>query len=700
MTNPDPFDAEDDHPLVGADAADLAIQRSKWMRQAASAPNLLCGKEEMFPLTLELARIIDNGEAVDLDAHPALSSVESPKTWRKYSSALQQMGLVQNRRGVLRLTASGSDLVADESRSRLASLMADRIRLFAEVLGLLVRQPMTVEEANAELVESYHLEWKSVNNTRLRMTWLEVLGLIEWLGERKQSATPVGRTLFAAWKIVTPPALAIPDSGEPIDIPEPPEEITSLLESLAATEGAQENRNTYNIWVPSPKSDPNKIENLRTCIAAAADTVKKDTLLKFIADRFSLKLSSVESMLPFMRAAGLLQEIRRGVFCATPAAKAWLQTGSDIDLIRILHAHMKFVGELVRAAKITTPRNGVYQEGVSYGLNKEKVRWLIAFMIESGLLIETSWSSVQATATGLRLIQTLPLAEAPLPEVAAELDSETASAPPTPSEPGEMSLIVESLMRTSVTPSAEGRAPGEAFEVSIETAFRYMGFHAKRISGPGETDILVQWYDGSGSLRNAIVDGKSTSSGRVTHSNVSDVAIDTHKEKRSAEYVAIIGPAFSGETIKNMAQKKQWALITADELSKVVSSSEALGLRPAEIGIMFEAPGGLLRLASLIDARQRELDTLTLIISRLKIESETEEAVSARDVSLIERGSELAPNIDELLENFSLLDRLDSHIMRTIEGASDPRYATYRIGDARPAAKRLRALASAIEKGL
>lgn len=692
--------AGDGQPAATFDMAALAIQRNKWMQQASSVPNLLCGKDEMFPLTLELVRMIGNGEVVDLDARPLLSSVESPKPWRQYSYALGQMGLVQNRKGVLRLTTDGSELLTDESRARLASLMADRVRLFAEVLGLLVREPLTVEEVNTELVDSYNLDWKTVNNTRLRMTWLEVLGMVEWLGGRKQSATSEGRALFAVWEIVTPSALAIRDSSEAVDIPEAPEEIAVLLEQLAATQEAQEDRNTYNIWVPSPKEDPNKIENMRTCIAAAADQIEKEALLSFIADRFSLKRSSVDSMLPFMRAAGLLQEVRRGVFSATPAAQAWLQSGSDIDFIRILHANMKFVGELIRTAKINVPRNDVYQEGIKYGLNKDKVRWLTAFMVESGLIVETSWSSVQATATGLRLIETLPLAEPRTPEGTTEPEPAPELAPQVLSGLGEVSLIAESLLRTSVDPSADGGAPGAAFEGCIENAFRHMGFRAQRISGPGDTDVLVQWYDGNGSLRTAIVDGKSTSSGRITHNNVSDVAIDTHKEKRSAEFVAIIGPAFSGDTIKNMAQKKQWALITADELGQVVISSEALGLRPADVGVLFEAPDGLSRLAGLIDTRQRELDILSLVIARLRAESETEEAVSPRDISLIERGSQFAPNIDELLETFRLFERLDSDIVRSIEDVRDPRYATYRIGDARPAAKRLRALAAAIEKGL
>lgn len=699
MTGQDDFGSGESQGADTSGAAALATQRNKWMRQVSSVPNLMCGKDEMFPLTLELLRLIGEGEVGDIDTHPLLSSGESSRTWRQYAYPLSSMGLVQNRKGVLQLTADGSKLLEDNSPSRLASLMAERIRLFAEALGLLVDEPLTVEEVNTKLVASYNLEWKTVNNARLRMTWLEVLGLVEWLGERKQSATAEGRALFATWEIVTPEALAVQQAGEVADIPEAPAEISALLDQLAATPGAQNARNTYNIWVPSPRNHPNKIENMRTSIAAAAEPIDKDELLAFIADRFDLKRSSVESMLPFMRAAGLLQEIRRGVFTATPAAKAWLRSGSDIDFIRILHANMRFIGELIRAATTNVPRNQVYQEGVQYGLNKEKVRWLIFFMLESGLLVETSWSSVQATPTGLHFIETLPLAEVHKSDSATDIVTDSALKPQAPTEAGP-ALIVESLMRTASDPSADGRSPGAAFEGSIEKAFRQMGFRAQRISGPGDTDVLVQWYDSNRSLQTAIVDGKSTSSGRIDHNNVSDVAIDTHKEKNAASFVAVVGPSFSGDTIKSMALRKQWALITAEELGQVVAASDALGLQPAEIGVLFEVPDGLSRLADLIDARQRELDIVSLVISRLKVEMETEEAFSPRDTWLTERRSELAPNIDELLETFVLFEHLDSDIVRKVEDAEDPRYASYQLGDARPAARRLRALAGAIERGL
>lgn len=690
-------DLDHGQPAQPSGTASLVGQRNKWLRQASSAPNLPCGKDEMIPLTLELVGMIDAGEVGDLDARPRLSSVNSPKTWRQYAYVLGPMGLVQNRRGVLCLTGEGSKFLADRSRSRLASLMADRIRLFAEVLGLLVHEPLTVEEVNAELVESYSLEWKTVGNARIRMTWLEIFGLIEWLGERKLGATPEGHALFPAWKIVTPEALNIHSATDTVDIPEAPDDISSLLDRLSATPDAHDARNAYNIWVPSPKNHPNKIENMRTSIAAAAEPIEKEALLGFIADRFSLKRRSVDSMLPFMRAAGLLHEIRRGVFVATAAAKAWLQSGSDIDFIRVLHANMRFIGELIRAAKTNVSRSDMYQEGVRYGLNKEKVRWLIFFMLESGLLVETSWSSIQATPTGLSLIETLPLSEPPIAESPAELAVHSALAPQAPNET-EAVQIVDSLIRTSIDPYADGGTSGAAYERHIEKTFQHMGFRAQRIGGSGETDVLVQWYDSNRSLQAAIVDGKSTTSGRVDHTSVSDVAIETHREKHTAEFVAIIAPSFSGATIRSVAQKRQWALITARELGQVVTSADSLGLRPAEIGMLFAVPDGLSRLTDLIAARQRRLDIASLVISRLKVEMETGDALSARDIWLTERGSQLAPNTDELLETFTLFEHLDSDIVRRIEHPPDPR--TYQIGDVRAAAKYLRALAAAIEGGL
>ena len=226
------------------------------------------------------------------------------------------------------------------------------------------------------------------------MTWLEVLGYVEWLSGNKLQVTGEGIDALARWELVTPEAIQLREEEPAVaNIPPAPASIEALLDKLTRDPRAHESRNTYNIWVPSPASSPNKIANMRICIEATAEPIEKEDLLSFIADTFGLKRSSVESMMPFMRAAGLIQEIRRGVYSATPAARAWLETGSDLDYVRIIHAHMRYVGEILRVAAPEALRSEVYAQGSQYGMNRDKVRWILNFLVEAGLIVDISGSS-------------------------------------------------------------------------------------------------------------------------------------------------------------------------------------------------------------------------------------------------------------------------------------------------------------------
>ena len=682
----------------GREAA-LVAEQKRWISQAASAPNLFCAKHLVIPLTLELLKGVEAGEALDLGSVPDFGPEFTVQPWRTYSYALVQMGLAQKVKGVLSLTEEGRAFLADPQPEVLATLIATRVRLFGEALGILAEAPATIEEVHQRLVVPYMLDWKTDTNTRVRITWLEVLGLVEWLGDRKLSATASGRETLSRCSLVSPEALSVNQVREAAELPPTPSEIKDLLDDLTSNSEAQEARSNYNIWVPSPPTSPNKIENLRIIMDALIQPIEKSELANFIAERFSLKLSSVESMFPFLRAAGLIREIQRGVFARTPASTAWLESGSDIDFIRILHANMRFVGELIRVVEVSTPRNEIYREGEKYGMNKEKVRWLLSLVLDAGLVFETTWSAVQATSTGLLLMQSLPLAEiGSSPEGGAAL-LEEAPKSDTAIEQSEVQNLVGALLRSSTDPSAENMASGAAFETSIEKCFRYMGFRAKRISGSGDTDVLVEWTDSRGHLHTAIVDGKSTSSGRVAHNNVSELAIDTHKEKNSAEFVAIVAPAFGGDTIINMARKRNWVLITASELAEIVEAQTVASLKTEEVALMFEPPEGMSRLTELIDARQRELEIITSVISRLRSEQGSGEAFSSRDVSLIERSSELTPSTDEVLTAIEFLEDVCQGAIIPVEVAQDPRFSTFKLGDPSGAARRLRAMATAIEKG-
>lgn len=674
-------------------------QKTEWKRKGWSIPELRGKKQEWFQTVSELVGILSKSPIGDLNLYPEVTSVTIDYPWLVYVPFLKGLGLISNRTGIISLTAVGEEFADSLSKNDMAALLHDKYRLFGETLNLINQSSKTIDEVDKELCREYNLDWANLSNTRRRMDWLEVLGLIECIGNHKWSATTEGLAFLEKIILVTPDALEISKDEEEITITEAPYEIYELLQALVDNPELHKKRNTYNIWVPSP----NRIENLRTIVQFSYEKVSRSDLFKFIEDEFNLKTSSVESMMPFMKADGLLEEVGRNTYIATPAAKAWCESGNDLDFIRILHAHKRFVGEIICATKKDLVRNDVYIEAKKHGLNTEKARWIIGFLLEAGLIEEPQYLHLKATPLGMKFINELPLFnptyEEEITESSKETDNEK-SKNNSNEENEKANIIFEALRVAARDPMAAGKASGVAFEEAIAEVFRYMGFDAKHIGGPGDTDVVVRWKDDEGKTIIAIVDGKSKTSGSVAHSDISDVALETHKEKNNADYVAIVGPGFSGDTIKNHARKKGFALITDAELIDIATSSKTLGLSLTQIAHLFKVPNGLSQLDELITARKRELDIITLVVKTFVKEQGAMDSLSARDLYFLLRSTNLSPSLEELLNTFDTLSKGELGILSKVKDASAAENITYSMVGGEHSVNRLRATASAIENGL
>lgn len=677
--------------------SDIQKQKAEWKRKGWSIPELRGGKQDWFSLVVELICVIEKNSITDLSLAPSLPTISNTYPWRVYTPFLKGLGLICNKSGLLSLSEVGLEFYNFPSRRLLANLLHDRYRLFGETLELLESSSKTVEEVDKELCREYCLDWANLSNTRRRMDWLEVLGLIQGVGNRKWGLTQEGKDILQEWPLITPDVIdiAIMDN-EDISISAPPSEIHELLLALKENVSLHKKRNTYNVWVPSP----NRIENLRTIVQFSFERVTRSDLFKFIEEEFKLKTSSVESMMPFLKADGLIEEVGRNIYIATSAAKAWCDTGNDLDFIRILHSHKRFVGEMIVAAENVVTRNEIYSEAKKYGINTEKARWIMGFLLEAGLLEETQYLHVKATPLGIKLSKELPLMGTELVEqnCADAVNDNVNEGSDTIAITS--NILFDALCVAAKDPMAEGKASGVAFEENIAEVFRYMGFEANRIGGSGNTDVVVRWKDDEGKTITAIVDGKSKTSGTVTHSDISDVAIETHKEKNNAEYVAIIGPGFSGDTIKNHARKKGFALITDAELVNIALQAQTLGLSLTEISLLFEVPNGLSQLNELMITRKRELEIITLVIDTFKQEQDVMDSLSARDLYFLLRRTSISPSLEELINTFELLAKEEIGVLTQNKKASSTENTTYSIHKETQTVNRLRALATAIEKGL
>ena len=675
---------------------DIQKQKAEWRRKGWSIPEFRGRKQEWYRILIELVQELGKGPIADLNLSPAISLASTSYPWRTYVPFLKGVGLVSNRSGILNLSDKGLDFLKTLSKIDLANMLHDKYRLVGEILNLLATNPKTIEEVDKELCQAYCLEWANLSNTRRRMDWLEVLELIQNVGNRKWGLTDSGKNALEEWLLVSPDIVDMESNESEIaNIAPPPTEINELLIKLKDNPSLHYKRNTYNIWVPSP----NRIENLRTIIQFSVEKVTRSDLFKFIEEEFNLKTSSVESMMPFLKADGLLEEVGRNIYIATAAAKEWCSSGNDLDFIRILHSHKRFVGEMIAIAEQVTKRNDVYAEAKKYGLNTEKARWVMGFLLEAGLLEETQYLHVKATPLGMKFVAELPLMIG-IPDYSKNIVEEREHKNESEENETPTNCIFTLLSAAARDPMAEGKASGVAFEEAIASVFCYMGFEAKRIGGAGNTDVVVRWKDDEGKVITAVVDGKSKSGGTVTHSDISDVAIEIHKEKNDAEYVAIVGPSFGGDTIKNHARKKGFALITESELIDVARNAQILGLSLSEIATLFKVPNGLTQLNELITTRRREQEIITLIISTFKQEQDAMESLSARDLYFLLRRTELSPSLKELISSFEILSREEIGLLTQVKKASAAENTTFAIQGEKRCVNRLRALANAIEKGL
>lgn len=674
---------------------ELGKKRNEWRRKSWSIPELRGGKTNWFILVKNLIILVGESKANDLDTIPSIPGINQLQPWRTYMPFLKGIGLVSNQAGVLCLSDKGIKFLNNSTKMQLANIINEKIRLFGEVLNLIALEPATVEEVNESICKEYGLKWNHLGNIRRRMDWLEVLELIQEIGNRKWKITEDGIRALNDWNLITPEILEPIDLGlNEFEIPDPPEDIAILLNNLIVSPELHNKRSTYNIWAPSP----NRIENLRIIVQSATEKIARNEFFDFICKEFNLKLSSVESMLPFLKVAGFIEEVGRNIYIATAAAKSWIETGNDLDFIRILHSHMRFVGEMIKYAENDITRNGIYAQAKLYGLNQEKARWIAGFLVEAGLLEEPQYLHLKATPLGKCFASSLPLLN--IDQFEKKENNNKAKEYLDNHFENYLSIIANRLDNASKNPNAEGKSAGIAFEESIAELMAFMGFEAKKIGGSGDTDVVIHWKDEDGGIITAIIDGKSKSGGQVSHSDISDVAIDTHKDKNSADYVAIVGPHFSGDTILNHARKKKFSLITVEQLIEVAKASIKYGLSLQEISLIFQVPNGFSQLTELISAKQRELEIIANVIAKFCKEQEQLGALSPRDLFLLLRDTNVSPSLEELLNAFKTLSNEEVGILRAIDKNRLPENTMYLLYEVKKSVFRLRALATVIEQSI
>jgi len=153
-------------------------------------------------------------------------------------------------------------------------------------------------------------------------------------------------------------------------------------------------------------------------------------------------------------------------------------------------------------------------------------------------------------------------------------------------------LVLEPVEELCQRLKASQRRSGshQDYEKDLKDAFQFLGFEAQHIGGSGETDIVIRASLGPASY-SAVIDAKSTQSGKVSDAQINWLAIDNHRQERGATFAAVVGEDFSGGQLQRFAGQYKVTLITTAMVCELLTLHHSVPLSLVELKELFSASG-------------------------------------------------------------------------------------------------------------
>ena len=243
----------------------------------------------------------------------------------------------------------------------------------------------------------------------------------------------------------------------------------------------------------------------KICVRVDEYSVSTEELAEWISEEFSLGDTSARLGLTFLRKSGVMRS-ENGVLQLDDRIRRWMaHDGHESGaLVAVIHSRVQYIGEML--AELDEPKSAdeLRKAAARYSLNWDTAAqvnirrgWL-----ESACLIElTEERTVAITTAGRDLLDQLELYE-PTVVPLSDHDAE----PPHASDRQRANTPSEILAAEISNASTDASNP-ERFERAVRDAFKFLGFAAELLGGPGKTDVLLLLGDeeaGEGSSKEEI----------------------------------------------------------------------------------------------------------------------------------------------------------------------------------------------------
>ncbi|MEU7315246.1 hypothetical protein [Streptomyces sp. NPDC007083] len=566
-----------------------------------------------------LRRLIDQlGTGRERTDHLAWPEEGDSITVRDAVRRLGSVGVVAREGSRVKPTPAALDWRRTGRHDVLVGTFHRHVAFVGELLAALEDQPLGLEELLRLGRERYGFDWQTVTPVRQRTIWLRVTGMITYFGGRAR-LTDSGRTLLGSLEL-----------GEPACGARSPQEtaLPSLPPAGAAVRRLWAERNTAgwetrgtgrNLYIPGPKDDNGRLRALRILVSGSRPEVAREEfgeLCDQVAGR-PVAASSAGAALDAVAALGLLERVGENAWAPGAAAEAWLADEDPLDLARIIHAAIRYFGEILSVLgteTVATARLVRHSaEYVTDGLTPTAVHARLHLLDSCGLAKKITSKTYRATPLGRAFLRTLP------PDSVAVTPPRPAAGP----GPVRSRATAEDVAAELETAARQSEDPVRLEKAAV-AALEELGLDGSHLGGRGRTDGAVRL--GAGLRRRTFaVEAKATATGVVERRAVDLEGLAEHRDQLGAEATLLIGPAFHERVVTAARKDGKVAVLHTGLLADVLRSRRTVPPTPGLLEILLDPARDPALRETEIEAAQQE-EERRFAVERAVVEALLEEA--------------------------------------------------------------------------
>lgn len=656
-----------------------------WKQKAFGMPKLPGGDIGQDKVLYRILDMIKSGRSANTVL--TIEGSSSTATLARMCEWIRPVGLVNKESQIWSLTPLGEHVLDEKDSFFSTAVFCSSIVFMGELLFYL-QTPKTVQELR-KIAEQYHLNWKTPSEIHNRLKWFRDVDMVQYEDYKLEySLTEKGQDFLQQIQITMPS-----------DLEEEPDE-TLLETKVPLSEWVRE----LVPVVPEKKRMaigymPGKMIDACATISAYLQLISQAVSAEAIRDyskiNYQIAVSSSNMFLSFLEKIGFVDRINKNTYVTSELGEKWLEKQSPVDLIACLEARYLFVYELLAELR-KEPKNAKTLSiiaKVSYGFDREsidEIRKRLNLFSAAKLVCNVTDDRYGLTARGERLLDLFDITTKKETEI-SETKEENSS-----TVQGDLCEGIITELRLASTDSLKPNR----FEKAIKAAFEFLGFEANWLGGSGKTDVLIKARTAPRLSYSVAIDAKSTYTGSVTKEPIDFDTLKEHRKLHHADYSAVIGCTFRGETLLKRCREHKVALLDIDTLEQLIRNQAEIPLTGEDYKKIFEQ-AGIVDTGVLDEARNRTGrygQLVDAIVGCLVDESKdevTEGILTSREIYRTVRDDarfSVHPNLDEIED---ILNFLASPLLGCVGKTKDGYYA---IGSLNEVAKKFQFYAKSCKR--